>query len=206
MYTPPYFKITELEEIQSFIEQNGFAILVSAQGGCIQETHTPCFLDDHNESLFGHLARANSQWKTWSENEAVKVIFHGPHTYISPQYYKAGFHVPTWNYTAVSVSGTIEILNSNQEKLQVIQSLVERNESRFENPWEFSSDDERVIELLAGIVCFKIKIMNTEAKFKLNQNKSQEDRLSVVSRLMKSEIPSDQQIGALMEKAMKKKS
>lgn len=44
------------------------------------------------------------------------MIFHGPHAYVSPTDYLSSFNVPTWNYTAVSVDGPIELLLSMKEE------------------------------------------------------------------------------------------
>jgi transcriptional regulator len=49
--------------------------------------------------------RANGQWKAIRAEREVLCIFHGPHAYISPQWYVQQHTVPTWNYAAVHVYG-----------------------------------------------------------------------------------------------------
>jgi transcriptional regulator len=98
MYTPPKFKVDDPAVIRNFIEKNSFGVLLSIEGGQIHDTHTPFILSENNQ-LLGHIARANPQWKASSEASRVKVIFTGPHAYISPKYYVSEFAVPTWNYT-----------------------------------------------------------------------------------------------------------
>jgi transcriptional regulator len=111
MYLPLAFKLDEPELIRRFIEENSFGILVSSvDGSSIEETHTHLLLSEDGNRLLGHIARANDHWKAWEKNASVKVIFHGPHCYVSPTFYKSDHSVPTWNYTTVSISGVIELI------------------------------------------------------------------------------------------------
>ena len=69
--------------------RNSFATLVSRNDPGMVASHLPILLDiDAGPMgvLFGHMARANSQWRH-SEGE-VLVIFHGPHVYVSPAWYE----------------------------------------------------------------------------------------------------------------------
>ncbi|MGY8640031.1 MAG: FMN-binding negative transcriptional regulator [Verrucomicrobiales bacterium] len=155
MYTPQDFKIDDPELIRLFIEENSFGILVSSRDGSeVDDTHLPLVLSDDGNYLLGHIAKANKHWRNWETNPCVKVIFHGPHSYVSPTYYASEFNVPTWNYTAVSISGSI--------------------------------------------VFFRIRVQKTEAKFKLNQNKSLEDQKAVIKILFESESTFDREIARIM--------
>ena len=49
----------------------------------------------------GHVARANPHWKQLANGSPVLVMFHGPHTYVSPSWYADTQSVPTWNYAVV---------------------------------------------------------------------------------------------------------
>jgi len=197
MYSPATFSITDPSIIRTFVRENGFGIVVSRDGGQIHDTHTPLQISDDLTVITGHIARANRQWKAWAAQPAVKVIFHGPHAYVSPRYYRSEFNVPTWNYSAVSVDGTIEIIEDRDTALRIIQNLV----SQYEGPtgWRLDPDDERYRKLLEAVVCFSIRVEGIEAKFKLNQNKSPEDRQSVISHLLESPHAMDHQTAELMK-------
>lgn len=116
MYTPPYFSVDDPDTIRTFVEAHGFGILISAGEESIDDTHTAMYFSDDMKYVYGHIARANRQWKSWSDSPKVKAIFHGPHTYISPNDYVSEFNVPTWNYTAVSIDGSIEVLDEAENK------------------------------------------------------------------------------------------
>ena len=127
----------------------------------------------------------------------MKVIFTGPHSYISPRYYVSEFAVPTWNYTAVSVLGSITVIQDEDIVLGFLDSLVAENESS-DSPWKLNRSDERYINLLSSIVVFSISMDRVEASFKLNQNKTEEDQLKVIRSLEASGCPFDSSVASLM--------
>jgi transcriptional regulator len=170
--------------------------VVSTEGDTLHDTHTPMLISDDSTIITGHLARANPQWRSWRDNPSVKALFHGPHAYVSPRYYQSDFNVPTWNYAAVSVTGSIEIVDDRESAIGIIEDLV----ARFEGPsgWKLDPADERYMKLLGAVVCFSIRVETIEAKFKMNQNKAVDDRRSVIDHLLGSSSLLDQQTGAFM--------
>ena len=197
MYTPPHFKVEDPVAIRSFIEENSFGLLLTVDDGCIHDTHTPFLYCDEGR-LLGHIAKANPQWASWSKNPVAKVIFTGPHSYISPKYYVSKFAVPTWNYTAVSVSGRIEVITEEEPVLDFLDQLVAHNEPSAE-PWVLDRNDERYLKLLSGIVVFSVTFDRVEASFKLSQNKSNEDRSKVINALSESPCPFEKAVSCLMK-------
>ena len=197
MYTPPKFQIDDPKTIRSFVEDNSFGLLLSFDGISIQDTHTPFIYSEDGKSLWGHIARANPQWKSWRESIKAKVIFTGPHAYISPSYYVTEFAVPTWNYSAVSISGEIAIVDEENQVLEFLDKLVAKFEKP-ENPWRMNRADERYMKLLSGIVVFSISIESVDASFKMNQNKSEEDRSKVIDSLSVSKCPFDNEVASMM--------
>jgi len=199
MYTPSAFVIDDPEKIRAFIAANGFGILLSIRDGEIEETHTPMVLSGDGRELFGHIARANPQWRQWVPGAKVKALFHGPHCYVSPRYYRNGSNVPTWNYTAASVTGTISVLDGRAEQKRLMERLVAQYEGGFPEPWKLDEADGNIMRLFDAIVCFRIEVERIEAKFKLNQNKPPEDRESVVAHLKATGAAGDAEVARLME-------
>lgn len=198
MYTPPKFKIDDREVIRQFISENSFGLLLSVGDGRIHDTHTPFIISEDGQQLLGHIARANAQWKDWGESSAAKVIFSGPHAYISPRYYESEFAVPTWNYTAVSISGRITVIEDTEAKLDFLDRLTAANEGS-DNPWFLDRSDDRYLNLLSGIIVFSVSVDSIEASFKLNQNKSMEDQRKVVASLTETGCPFDHDVASLMK-------
>ena len=129
MYVPQKFRVDDPAAIQSFIAAHPFGLLLTASGGTIHDTHTPFIVSKDGKFLRGHIARANPQWKEWSGETQAKVVFTGPHAYVSTDYYKSEFNVPTWNYTAVSVSGKLSVIEDEAQVLLFLDQLVSANET-----------------------------------------------------------------------------
>ena len=95
MYTPKSFRNDNPEELKNFIRNNGFGILVSHVAGKLWGTHIPMILNEDGNTLTGHVARGNIQWKYIESAPDVLVIFTGPHAYVSSSWYDHE-NVPTW--------------------------------------------------------------------------------------------------------------
>ena len=201
MFTPPKFRVDDPLEIHSFIRNNSFGLLLSFNGDEIDDTHTPFVLSEGG-LLLGHIAKVNPQWKSWRDGSAVKVIFTGPHSYISPRYYVSEFSVPTWNYTAVSVTGRITVIQDEDSIFGFLDSLIAGNEGS-DSPWALDRRDERYMKMLSAIVVFSISMDRVEASFKLSQNKSEEDQFKVIRSLEATGCPFDSSVASLMAQNIK---
>jgi transcriptional regulator len=205
MYTPSYFKDEDIASLHRQIDGTRLATLVTFDEGGLQASHVPLLLNPNegpNGTLYGHLAKANPQWKTLGAKEAL-VIFQGPDAYISPSFYAAkaehGKVVPTWNYLAVHVRGRAQVFTDPQRLLRVVSDLTDKHEARRTAPWAVSdAPDDYIQKMLNGIVGFAIPIERLEGKRKLNQNRSAEDITGVSKGLAASQDPTDQEIARLM--------
>ena len=204
MYIPPSFLETDVGKLHDFIEHHSFATLITNQDGEPFASHLPLLLDrnsGHSGRLIGHMARANSQWKSAADQMSL-AIFHGPHAYISPGWMDSQNVVPTWNYVAVHAYGTLRLIEERDELLKIVSQTVERYESRREQPWSIESPDPSFIDkLLGAIVGFEIVVDRLEGKWKLNQNHPDERRAKIVQRLRETNRPDEAQIADLMEQA-----
>ena len=184
MYIPHRFRNTDLAEVKAFLGANSFGILVNVVGGRPWGTHIPLELDIDpagREVLYGHVARANPQWREFGPGREVMAIFSGPDAYVSSSVYREA-DTPTWNYVAVHVRGEVELLEEGEtrEVLRRLLAKYERDEAR---PVTLEGLPERVQKLVNGIVAFKLVIRDIEAAFKLSQNRDAHDRAAVMAAL-----------------------
>jgi transcriptional regulator len=191
MYIPKDFRVTDLEQISSFMQMNNFATLVSWDGKHPNASHLLFEVETGNPGEFTlncHLAKANDQWRTFIPENEVMVIFGGAHTYISPRWYSQAGNVPTWNYLAVHAYGIPEIVNSEDELYGMLTRLVDRYESNSGVVPEYHLDTlpkELVLEKMKGVVGIRICVTRLEAKFKLSQNRSQPECDNITIELEK---------------------
>ncbi len=187
MFIPAYFRKTDLRETEAFIRDHSFAILVSNVDNKPWATHIPLELEhkSNRESvLTGHISRANPQWKSFSNEETVMAIFQGPHSYVSSSWYNH-INAPTWNYIAVHVYGSMRILNDDQQR-EKLRAMVERYEANSARPFSMDAMPEEMIQkYLKGIVGFELIIESIEGKWKMSQNRDEEDKLNIIRELGK---------------------
>lgn len=186
MYIPGFNRVDERERINAFIHAYGFATLVTDQLGRPWASHLPTLLDEGTKTLRSHMARANEQWKHFNPEREVLCIFHGPHAYISPSWYADQHTVPTWNYAAVHVYGVPTVVDDSEALRQIVFDTTAKFESLMPQPWQISLSEAELDGMLKAIVGFTIAITKVEAKFKLGQNRSPEDRAGTVIGLAAS--------------------
>lgn len=187
LYTPHHFdNNNSRDDALALIRAWPFATLITTAGGEPHITHLPLLLEgDH---LTGHMARANPHWQTFAAGHTV-AVFHGPHAYISPSWYVAPEKaVPTWNYATVHVQGTPVLIDDPAAKLAVVDVTTAAFENAA-NPWQRKVESERLTAMLNSIVAFHIPLTRLEAKFKMNQNKTPQDRAQVIAQLRASAHP-----------------
>ena len=199
MFIPKHFKVTNLDEIRDFINQNSFGTIVTTEQGKPIATHVPLELHKQGEDYYitGHLAYANPQWKTFENNDNVLVIYQGPHAYISSSWYKDE-NVPTWNYQSVHVYGTAQIM-SEQELEKDLILLLERYEQHRKNPALWKNLSAQTKKQMKGIVGFKIKVKEVQAAYKLSQNRDEADYHNIIKKLYEENDLNSHQLADVMK-------
>ena len=185
MYIPAYYKQSDLVEISRFIREHSFATLVSTFEGKPWATHIPMELEEDEKGLSilsGHISHANPQWKSFSNGETVLVIFQGPHSYVSSSWYNH-VNVPTWNYMAVHVYGKMRILNE-EENYKKLKAMVDRYEKVVKNPTDMDKlPADMMRKYMKGIVGFEMSMDKVEGKWKMSQNRDEEDTNRIIEEL-----------------------
>jgi transcriptional regulator len=191
MYVPAHFAAHEMASIAGFVDQAGAADLVTFDGTSLAATLLPLIWERHDEGngrLLGHVARANPQWQTAQPGVPALAIFHGPQAYISPSWYQStrehGRTVPTWNYTAVHMSGPVTFHRDEGWLRDVVTRLTERYEAGRPGRWWVGDAPEKFIAgQLRAIVGVEMQVRLIEAKDKLSQNRAPQDRAGVIAAL-----------------------
>ena len=142
-------------------------------------THLPLVIKDEGEHglIEGHFAKANPHWQSLADRETL-VVFHGPHSYVSPTLYTEELSVPTWNYIAIHAYGTLSLVEDDPGKLALLTDLIAANEPGYLDRWRALPEGFRRT-MLAGIMGFRIPIARIEGKFKLSQNRNPQERKNV---------------------------
>ncbi len=203
MYTPAAFEEADPARIHEIVRRYPFSTLLTTDGRSVLGSHLPLLLraDPHGKphgQLAGHLARANRQWEQFAEGREVLAIFHGPHAYVSPSWYQDPQNVPTWNYVAVHAYGIARVHDDPARLLALVQQMVAVFEAPLPRPWRLDAADEFVAKLLQAIVGFEIEVTRWEAKLKLSQNRSPQDRAGALRGLAEQSDPMSWEVAEWM--------
>ena len=144
--------------------------------------------------LLGHIAIANDQWKTAQPDAQALAIVHGPQAYISPAWYESkmrhGRVVPTWNYEAVHLTGTLAFHHDPEWLRAFVTRLTSTHESGRARPWAVTDAPPEYIDgQLRAIVGVELTVLSVEGKQKLSQNRSELDREGVIAGLRAEQRP-----------------
>lgn len=201
MYVPSQFRQEEVGELKRLMQAHGFATLVTTgTDGAPIATHLPILLKEDGADadvlwLRSHMARANPQWKHFSDEADALTIFHGPHALVHSHWYESTPNVPTWNYAVVHAYGPARVIEEAEATRDIAYRLAARH-----TPDMRAIPPEYEQRLLLALVTFEIRVTRLEGKYKLNQNKSVEDRAKVIERLAEGGAESDRQTAELMRR------
>lgn len=207
MYIPSSNAEHRPEVMHGFIEAQPFGALVTASASGLFATHLPFVLDrtrGAHGTLEGHVARANPHHRLVTGESEALVIFNGPDAYVTPAWYAAkaehGRVVPTWNYVAVHVYGTLRIVDDRAFLRRHLEALTARHEAGRETPWTMGDAPADYIERLErAIVGLELTITRLEGKWKMSQNRSAADIDGVVRGLASSPRTDDRAVAAIVE-------
>ncbi len=191
MYIPPHFAENRIPVLHAAIRAAGLATLVTTGPDGLIASPLPLMLDPQAGpfgTLYGHLAKANPQWRSHDPAVEALAIFMGADAYITPSWYETkretGKVVPTWNYITIHAYGTAQFFEDATHLLDVVTRLTARHEAGRPSPWAPDDAPAPFIQSqLKGIVGFELPITRLQGKWKMSQNRTLPDREGVVAGL-----------------------
>ena len=193
LYIPKPQLVDDRRFLHDFMEEFAFVDLVTVSPS-LRITHIPVWLDREAGAygtIHGHISRQNPQSATFDGKQNGVIVFHGPHGYISPTWYaKTGNVVPTWNFAVVHATGKLRPVAGKKELNDLLARLISKFERYEGTGYDFAKLDETYkYGLMGGIIGFELEIELLEGKFKLGQDRSPEDKQSVLEKLGKAKTP-----------------
>jgi transcriptional regulator len=177
------------DDIRAFVGAVGSAEIVTVGAdGTPLATLLPLLWSADTRTIIAHMARANPHWREIRGESPCLAIVGGPQAYISPSWYATkaehGRVVPTWNYSAVHLTGTVRVHDDPEWVRDAVTRLTDHHEQRREQPWAVADAPTTFVDKnLKAIVGLEMSVQRVEAKAKLSQNRSAEDRAGVVAGL-----------------------
>src|SRR5579863_2237680 len=200
MYIPSFNAFTDKQEIIAFMQRYSFATIITTVDDVPVATHLPFLVKEQNDKLIfrSHFAKANPQANQVFGKTSL-VIFTEPHAYISPSNYEKETNVPTWNYIAVHAYGQATLIESLDQKAELLKHTIETFEVAYFKQWESLPEDYK-LRMMNGIIAFEIEVTDLQAKKKLSQNRSEKEQQKIIHSLENSTDPNEREIAKYMNK------
>lgn len=206
MHPNPAFRKTAQGDNIGFARQRSFGVLAvnSSNGPLI--SHVPFQLSGDGKFLEAHLVRSNPIVKMLNIPQKVVFAVSGADSYISPDWYEVDNQVPTWNYVAVHLRGTMVL--SDESKLRgVLERLSENFETRLapKPVWKLDKVDADIFAKMSRqIVPIEMEVESIDGTWKLAQNKSDAARLAAADKVIEAGIGSEMaELARLMKEVIK---
>ena len=188
MHCPKAFEENRTEVLLALIQQYPLATIISHSQQGLEVNVMPVLVKQDGEKIVlrGHLAKNNAQLQALAHSETVLWVFQGPNAYVSPAWYPSkqlhGKVVPTWNYMLVEAQGPVKVFTEEDALLCLVTDMTNGHEQQRASPWQVSDAPAQYVQSqLRGIVGIEMEVSQLSGKFKLSQNRSDEDQCGVRS-------------------------
>ncbi|MBY8974733.1 FMN-binding negative transcriptional regulator [Rhodobacteraceae bacterium NNCM2] len=189
MHPNPAFRKTEEETARAFAAERGFGIVTVAGPEGVMAAHVPFVL--RGSRIEAHMVRSNPIARHLRDGPAeALLIVSGPDAYISPDWYGEEDKVPTWNYVAVDLRGTLSLAPE-----ETLAGHLERLSAQFEGklpkpPWTHHKMTPGVFEkMMRQILPVTMEVTGIDSTFKLNQNRTASARQGAAAMLATGTTP-----------------
>jgi transcriptional regulator len=208
MYIPRHNEEKRVPVMHALVTSHPLGTLVTLGSSGLFASHIPMVLENDGSEfgvLRGHISRANTQWRDFVPTVDALAIFSGHQHYITPNWYPGtkehGKEVPTWNYAVVHAYGPLKVIQDEQWLLTNVEKLTSIHEAASPVPWKVSDAPQDFIRSqLRGIVGLELPIRRLEGKWKVSQNRTEEEREGVVEGLGKLGTPESLAMKGLVER------
>ncbi|RLJ51972.1 PaiB family negative transcriptional regulator [Litoreibacter meonggei] len=208
MHPNPAFRQDPNSRNIGFARERGFGTLaINGDDGPLT-AHIPCLLSQDGKQAELHLVRSNPIARACKGPTKAVITVTGPDSYISPDWYGVADQVPTWNYVAVRISGTLSPLPQDN-----LHALLDRLSAHFEDPllpktpWTSAKMSDGVMDrMMRQIQPFQFDVTQIDGTWKLGQNKPDDVRVKAADHVAGHGIGQDTQtLSALMHGAKPEK-
>ena len=193
MHPNPAFRQEPDALHMNMVRWRGFGTLIVPNGAALPLiSHVPFLLNEAGTELELHLVRSNPIFLHAQSAVPAMMVVSGPDGYVSPDWYEDAEHkqVPTWNYVAVHLSGSLAALGGADLR-DHLDRLSEGFEERLapKPVWKSTKMPKGTMErMMRAIGVFRFRVDGVEGTWKLNQNKTAEQRDAASDQMKHSAV------------------
>ncbi|WP_241474356.1 FMN-binding negative transcriptional regulator [Mycolicibacterium neoaurum] len=188
MYERPHYSVDSAAAL-SLVASNPIALLVTSNDGHVAGAHVPVLFYRGPQGqtaegimadaaplegslLVGHMNINNPQWRSMRRGDRALIVFQGPHGYVSPAIYGVTPSAPTWDFTAVHLTGTLSPSAEYEDVVTIVTETARRLELAFGQGWQHDASAEYIARIARGVGAFQMRVDSVETMFKLSQEQS----------------------------------
>lgn len=193
MHPNPAFRQSPPDRNIGFARERAFGVLALNGDDGPLLAHVPFLLADDGRHADLHLVRSNPVSRALTVARPAVMAVSGPDSYVSPDWYNMADQVPTWNYVAVHLRGTLALLPETD-----MRDMLDRQSAHFEDqllpktPWTTDKMPKDALDrMMRQIVPARLTITAIDGTWKLNQNKPDAARLRAAGQVAGSHLGTD---------------
>lgn len=193
MHPNPVYHTADAAQNLAFARDRGFGILAVAGDAAPMLSHVPFLISDDGAEVDLHLVRSNPIARALAAPRPARIAVCGADSYVSPDWYGMPDQVPTWNYVAVHLTGTLELRPADE-----LRAVLDRLSAMFESrlvpkpAWTAAKMPPEALErMMRMIVPCRLTLTGVDGTWKLAQNKTAEARRSAADRVSSDGIGSE---------------
>jgi transcriptional regulator len=201
MHPNPVFHTQSDTRNLAYARERAFGVLAVNGDAGPWMSHVPFLLNEEGTRAALHLLRSNPIARALkSASLGARLAVSGPDAYVSPDWYGIDDQVPTWNYIAVHLTGTLSLLPDAD-----LQSVLDRQTALFEDrllpktPWKTKKMSEGVMDrMMRSILPCLLEVTGVDGTWKLNQNKPDAVRLQAADHVARAGLGQETEALAAM--------
>ena len=173
MHPNPIYRTVPAEDNLAHARERSFGVLTISGEDAPHVSHVPFVLTEDGTWADLHLVRSNPMARAITGPTPARLVISGPDSYISPDWYGMEDQVPTWNYVAVHLTGTLAPLPPD-----TLPDLLDRLSQQFEEqllpkkPWTRSKMDAQAFDRMCRMILpYRFSVEDVQGTWKLAQNK-----------------------------------
>ena len=193
MHPNPMYRNDDHDHTLEYARERAFGVLTINGSDGPLAAHIPFIIAEDETYLEAHVMRSNPIWRAIETPTPALLTISGADSYISPDWYGVDDQVPTWNYVAVNLRGTLSRL-----PVEDLRGVLDRLSHQFESRllpkpiWKADKMTPEILErFMRMIVPIRMEIEVTDSTWKLGQNKTETARKRAADGLEAAKIGQD---------------
>lgn len=169
---PEKFAPRSQADVLRLVTENPFAWVVATADGSATPLPLRPVLDGAGAltGFLGHFARSNAQVEVLRAMPTARLLFMGPHGYISPSWMADRTQAPSWNYASAAFDCDLDLIDSPEDLRALMDDIIGAMEAGRPRAWSAVEMGERYDSLSRGVVGFRARIGAQRPVFKLGQD------------------------------------